>query len=316
LYYQLAASVGCGNSVAVLACLRSKDTATLQQANVQIASSQAYGTWAFAPVTDFDFIPLTTTRALARGQLNGQNMFVGQNANEGPLFVPFSINTVADLKTWLHQAFPTFTTADVQNVLDANPAPDTPVDPNAPKYETNGLTGATAVTVSQMATGHQQRALNIYSEATFICPSYWINDAYHGRSYNLQYSVPFAAHGTDVAAYLGPETPNQSAEFVQVYRKMWGNFVKNGNPSISSEAAANPYPLWLKGTRVGERIIVNLNTTGGTPYQGFSPLGTPVTQFMEPGLENDIQKASAYTWEGGRGKRCEFWKSMAAKIPY
>lgn len=120
----------------------------------------------------------------------------------------------------------------------------------------------------------------------------------------------------DVSAYFGPETPNQSAAFVAAYRAMWGNFIKTGNPSTSLEAAANPYPLWLKGNGFGESLMLNLNTTGGTPYEAFSPIGTPVIQFMEPGLQNDIKRVNARTWEGGRGARCDFWKSMAAKVPY
>jgi carboxylesterase type B len=315
LYNEFATAAGCGNSSAVLECLRHKDTDALQLANFQVSTRQAYGTWAFYPVTDFDLIPSPTTKALARRQVNGQTMFVGHNANEGPLFVPDGINTVEDLKAWLHEAFPTFSDADIEKVLAVNPAPDTPVDPNAPKYETNGLTGATAVTVSQVATGHQQRAANIYAEAIFICPSYWINDAYEGRSYHVQYSVPFASHGTDVPAYFGPETPNQPAEFVQAYRQMWGNYIKTGNPSIRSERAANPFPVWFEGSRLGESTMLNLNTTGGTPYIAATQYGN-VTQFMEPGLENDFKRVNAYTWEGGRGKRCDFWKSMAPKIPY
>jgi hypothetical protein len=60
--------------------------------------------------------------------------------------------------------------------------------------------------------------------------------------------------------------------------------------------------------------MVNLNETGGVPYEMPSLWGN-ITQYMEPGLENDFSIANAYTWEGGRGKRCEFWKSKASKIP-
>lgn len=299
-------------------CLRSKDTDTLQQANFNISTSQAYGTWAFYPVTDYDLIPSLTSKALSSGRLNGRNMLVGQNANEGTMFVPSvpgaedftrAITTLDDLKAWLHKEFPTFTDADVEKVLDANPSSDAPVDPNAPKYETNGLTGATAVNVSQAATGQQQRAYNIYAEATFICPSYWINDAYasKGRSYHYQYSVPFASHGADVPGYFGPTAQNQSPEFAKAFRQIWGNFVMNNNPSINYEPAAARFPLW----QVFSRNMLNLNQTGGVPYV----LEDGITRFQNPGLENDFKKVDAYKWEGGRGKRCDFWKSMAPKIP-
>jgi len=39
------------------------------------------------------------------------------------------------------------------------------------------------------------------------------------------------------------------------------------------------------------------------------------TEMMGPGLRNDITLVDAYTWEGGRGVRCEFWRAMGAVVP-
>lgn len=312
LYYQFASRAGCGSSGAVLACLRSKDTQTLQQVNADIAQTVPYGTWPFVPVTDTPFFPLTSM-ALTHKRVNGKNMLVGNNANEGPLFVPTlpaPIKTVDQLKAWLHTAFPTLINpSDIQAILDANPISNTPVDDNAPKYETNGRTGATAIEVSQVATGQAQRANNIYAEATFNCPSYWLNEAYVGKggSYHYQYSVPFAAHGADVTGYFGPTGENQGTAFNQAFREIWGKFILSGNPSIAS----TNFPTWQDGTT---RSMLNLNTTGGVPYTYASQFGQ-VTQFKEPGLQNKFEKVNAYTWEGGRGQRCDFWKTMAPRIP-
>jgi hypothetical protein len=144
------------------------------------------------------------------------------------------------------------------------------------------------------------------------CPSYWINDAHKpNQSYHYQYSVPFAVHGADITGYFGPITPNQSPEFSAAFKKIWGNFIIQGNPSIASESAIAHWPGWTGGH---ESKMVNLNETGGVPYEMPSLWGN-ITQYMEPGLENDFSIANAYTWEGGRGKRCEFWKSKASKIP-
>lgn len=30
---------------------------------------------------------------------------------------------------------------------------------------------------------------------------------------------------------------------------------------------------------------------------------------------NDFSLVNAYTWEGGRGVRCDFWRSMAGIVP-
>lgn len=158
LYYELANKVGCGTSGAVLDCLRTVDSSTLQLANSNVSISQTYGTWAYLPTTDYTFIAALPSVALNTKRVNGANILVGNNANEGPLFVPPTINTLADLKAWLKLEFPTFADSDVQKVLDAYPSSDDPVNPADLKFATDGVGNPTAVNVSQVATGQQQRA--------------------------------------------------------------------------------------------------------------------------------------------------------------
>lgn len=48
---------------------------------------------------------------------------------------------------------------------------------------------------------------NLYAELTFVCPSYWMAEAYSGKgrtSYKYQFSALPATHGLDIAAYFGP----------------------------------------------------------------------------------------------------------------
>jgi hypothetical protein len=40
-----------------------------------------------------------------------------------------------------------------------------------------------------------------------------------------------------------------------------------------------------------------------------------LTEAVGPGLRNNFTLVNAYTWEGGRGYRCDFWRSMAALVP-
>ena len=40
-----------------------------------------------------------------------------------------------------------------------------------------------------------------------------------------------------------------------------------------------------------------------------------VTEYMGPGLRNNFSLANAYTWEGGRGVRCDFWRAMGVIVP-
>jgi len=99
----------------------------------------------------------------------------------------------------------------------------------------------------------------------------------------------------------------------------------NDNPSITNQIAngasspnpnvANPAANFPKWALVNPTQI-NLNQTGGVPYtsQVFG-VPVPVVQYMQPGLRNDIKAANAYTWEGGRGQRCDFWRTMSPSVP-
>lgn len=94
---------------------------------------------------------------------------------------------------------------------------------------------------------------------------------------------------------------------------MIGNFILTGNPSLSHDEgdAIGSWPSWTAGE--GAKMV-NLNVTGGTPYEVPSNYGVNITQFKEPGLKNNFEVVDAWKWEGGRGQRCEFWKGVAGKV--
>ena len=162
-----------------------------------------------------------------------------------------------------------------------------------------------------------------------MCPSYWVADAFSGNgrvAYHYQYSVIGAQHGSDVPSYLGPATPNQGSDFNKAFRTIWGNFITQNNPSISASIAnglstpsntlgnaATNFPPWS----LAQPLQLNLNQTGGTAFSAlsFSPTRPNITEFENPGLMNAFEIVNAYTWEGGRGVRCDFWRSVAAIVP-
>ena len=116
-----------------------------------------------------------------------------------------------------------------------------------------------------------------------------------------------------MAAYFGPSAPNQSPSFSLAFRNIWGNFIAKSDPSLASEAATKTWPGWQAGVY---SKLVNLNETGGIPYEVATQFGVNITQFKDPGLENAFSVANAYQWEGGRGKRCEFWREIAETVPF
>ena len=311
----------------------SKDTNTLINASSTISQSGTYGTWAFLPVTDDVFVQDLPSRQLLRREVNGLNILSGNNANEGPGFVPQNIETEEDLLAWLRLTFPLFSNNDIAKIL-LYYASSNDTTSDAPLYATNGETGATAVNQSIVGSGQQQRANNIYAETTFVCPSYWLAEAYsdngfgQGKAYKYQFSVLPALHGRDVAGYFGPVGSGQfSASFSRAFKQIWGQFIINNDPSIPQAVAMGQtngtYPQssgenaatnWQPFSAYSP-YQVDLNQTGGDivsiPFGGFNVSA----ETGVGGAVNDFRLVNAYTWEGGRGMRCDFWRSMGEIVP-
>ncbi|KAL3294914.1 carboxylesterase type B [Colletotrichum asianum] len=280
-YQSFAEKAGCSSEADVVECLRGKDSMILQEASANTTAEQTYGRWAFSPVTDGVYI-----KSLASEQLTANAFSSGTTPMKA-------------LSSYLP-------TSPVPLILQLGS--NFPLD------------------ISKAGAGPLQQAINIYAEQTFVCPSYWLSSAFTGpkSAWHHQYSVPFAWHTSDVPAYFGPATPNQGTEFVLAFRKIWGNFVTKNDPSISNEEAngassaeasatngASQWPVWTEA----EPKQLNLNQTGGVPYQFTTQWGVTVTQFQAPGQVNAIAVVPADSWEGGRGARCDFWKTLAPSIP-
>jgi carboxylesterase type B len=310
-YESFSTSAGCANSTETLSCLRSKDSLTLQTANSDVNAANFYGHWAFAPVTEPEsgFINTHPSDSLAEGLVNGENMLVGNNANEGPLFVP-TIDSTDALQAWLRNAFPSSASTELEAILAAYPLSNLTKNDT---FATTGLGPVTALDTSSFALGIQQRAYNIYAEATFVCPSYWLSGAFatnNRTAFHYQYSVPGALHGSDLTAYFGPATASQPRSFTTVFRQIWGHFITAANPATAKGLTKLTWPAW---TANGHSKMLNLNTTGGVPYSAPQLTGTTITEYTGPGLQNDFSVVDALNWEGNRGARCELWRRIASK---
>ncbi|CAK4030301.1 Hypothetical predicted protein [Lecanosticta acicola] len=337
-YYSLAAAVGCdtmkpygaNHSVPTFECLRNVSSAALVNASALISQSGTYGTWAFLPVTDGILIQDTPSRQLGRRKVNGINALVGNNANEGPGFTPQNIHTEDDLLAWLRLTFPLFSNNDIAKILYYYPSTNASVDPSDPLFATTGNSGPTALNQSSVGTGQQQRADNIYAETTFVCPSYWLTEAYSnnalgGSAYKYQYSVPPARHADEVNSWVNwPGTLPYSYDFAVAFQRIYGNFITTSNPSISN-AVANGLTTGNASGSVGANAAstwppfsiyapyqIDLNITCGT-QRVTNDDGTFFC--YGPGTFNQFREVNAYTWEGVRGTRCDFWRAMGEIVP-
>lgn len=177
-------------------------------ASANVSQSGTWGTWAFLPVTEGKVIQDRPSKALAEGRINGVNHLAGSNALEGASWVPpKAINTITDLVDYLRVIFPNFSNNDIAKILLYYPMSNASTDSNALDWATEGSFGPTTINESTAATGQQERAIAIYGETTFICPSYWLAEAYSdngygGQGWKYQFSIPNAYHGADGAGYF------------------------------------------------------------------------------------------------------------------
>ncbi|GAB7349461.1 hypothetical protein MBLNU459_g0175t2 [Dothideomycetes sp. NU459] len=327
-YYAFASAAGCdvkdaylhNGSKPVFQCLIETDSATLINASASVSQSGTWGTWAFLPVTDGELIQERPSKQLLEGRINGENHLAGHNALEGALWTPSGITTIDDLVQYLRIIFPNFSNNDIAKVLFYYPSSNASVNPSALDWATEGSYGPTTINESTAATGQQERAIAIRGESTFICPSYWLAEAYSnngngGQAWKYQFSIPNAYHGADGAGYFSwPYSDSYyNADFIIAFMTMLGNFIVDNNPSVASAIdngittgndTYNPVSHWPPYS-IYAPYMMDFNTTcphikeiGGLPY------------CTGPGEENTFRLANAYTWEGGRGVRCDFWRSM------
>ncbi|KAK4501538.1 hypothetical protein PRZ48_007347 [Zasmidium cellare] len=343
-YLRLAQEVGCYNGSttvqrdadsAILRCLRNADSAALQTANFNVGGGINYGSWAFVPaVVDGGFIQDLPSNQLVAGRVNGRMVLTSHNSNEGAEFVDPTIKTADDFNKWLLSEYPDLTQRDIDQINNVYyPYKD---ESDVPFATCGNCGGPNAINVGTFATGHQQRAIEFYSEATFDCPSYWLAGSYSGwgkAGYKYIFSIPSGKHGLDQVAeslidYPNGLVPNIGSDLHIALTTAWGNFIKTGNPSISNllangnstgDTSPNPASHWPEFNFYGRNSwqAINLNQTGGVLYYGFPQVGGLPTaaQYMDPGLMNNFTQVNGYTWEGGIGRRCDFLRSIGSRIP-
>lgn len=229
---------------------------------------------------------------------------------------------------YVKTTFPRFTSQDVSNLLNIYQYADSQPEDTAPRFDTLGDRGPTALNQSEMATGLQQTVFDIYAETSFDCPAQWLAEAFtchEKQSWKYQYSVTPAYHGADLSAYFSAGS-SLSPDFIHAFQKIWGNFIIHNTPVISISDATGgksnaTVPIGPRGNINWPNFTpeypwqMDLNVTGGT----VSPVVvTPNLTFYTrngPGIVNDFRLANAYSWEGGRGDRCDFWLNVSPRVP-
>ncbi|KAI1097938.1 putative carboxylesterase [Jackrogersella minutella] len=327
---------GCGHNSSQLSnysstfdCLVAVDSAILQNASGTVSTTLGYfGSFAFLPVIDDDYIQELPSAQLLRGNVTGKRVLVGNNANDGvPLTNP-EVDTRPKYESFVSNTFPLLTSEDVALLNSVYHIDSLPSGDGIP-YDTLGFIGPTALYQSGIATGIQQGAFNMAAENTFACPAEWFAEAFSTgfrQAWKYQYSVTPSYHGADLNAYFSDDVTFPNADFRHAMQKSWGNFVIHDNPIISVSDATAGYtnatvPVGMYGNidwpefTLENPVQMNLNTTGGNvsittvpPYLSYYVRGGV-------GIVNNFNLTDSFTWEGGRGERCLFWRTVAERVP-
>ncbi|KAF5336306.1 hypothetical protein D9758_014477 [Tetrapyrgos nigripes] len=258
LYSEVVAQTNCASSSNPLNCLRSVDANTLEALNTNINSAGFFGLFTFVPVVDGEFITQRATEALKQGKVNGQALLAVTNTNEGLIFV----NQTANQNTtfYAEQLFPNF---GIQQDRET-----------ARQYA--GL-------------GSQLNQINlIQGESIFICPTYYLLNAFSGRSFKGEFAVPPATHAMDIQYYFPTgftSSPFQNADFQKAFSQSFLAFAISLDPNSKFDRT-NITPRWNKYSAGNTEMVFNST--------------------------NDGSAADIHTISTNRAllERCSFWESV------
>ncbi|KAM7190819.1 Alpha/Beta hydrolase protein [Rhypophila sp. PSN 637] len=335
-YLQFAQKAGClgtadasSSSEAVYKCLLNANSTVLQRASAEISNNAKVGQWAFIPVTDGTLLRSRPTKQLLRGQINGQRVITGHNGNEGTYFVPQNITTQQSFIDFIKVNYPAVNDTHIASILELYAVPASSL--TSPKFDTDGINPPYATSVSGYAVGWQQAANNLYAETTFVCPAYWLADAYATRqggksiyaSWRYQFSIPNAFHGSDLQPiFEDPAVANArvDATFKRGFQSIWAQFITKQDPGLYPDiinadggvgktalSAASRDNWWPWG-------YVGGNQRDAERPRYWHMLNMNVTTAADGKVKADWKIVDGRKFEGNRGARCDLWAKLGDVI--
>lgn len=271
LYDAYASRAGCTGQDS-LACLRSKSTAELQAANVNVTplpGAENPQLFAWNPVIDNDLIVEVPYDAFSNGHFVKVPVIIGDDTNGGTVFTPRKTATIDQVNTFLHDQFPLLTDDDLDTIDNLYPNPDESDCPDE---------------------GCRWRQVSdAYGQMRYMCPGLTINDHYASSGVNSSWAYRWnvedpaqmddgvgVPHTVEVHAVFGPTNTNggapksyysgqKNAHAVTVTQAYWTSFIRTLNPNTHKADGAAEWETW---SCEKERILFN---TGGET--SMEPIG-------------------------------------------
>ncbi|KAG2743957.1 alpha/beta-hydrolase [Suillus brevipes Sb2] len=226
----------CGSSSDTLSCVRAADITTLQTLNYNINLGGFYGTLTFVPVVDGSFIVERPTVTLSKGRLNGNALLAVVNTHEGNILVDQS--TTMDITDFIGNIFPNFGPAQINGA--------------AAMYQNLG--------------SNVNQANLVMGESMFVCPTYYLLEAFEERAWKAEFAIPPGLHAMDIGEYFisyltGPVFNN--AQFITSFSNSFMAMVMFETPD-HRYTPGDITPSWKKWRQGSMEMIFN-KTSEGAP---------------------------------------------------
>ncbi|KAG1895878.1 Alpha/Beta hydrolase protein [Suillus fuscotomentosus] len=268
LYSMVVNGTNCGSSSDTLSCLRAVNVNTLQTLNTNINLDGFHGMIAFIPVVDGTFIVERPTLTLSKGRLNGNHLLSVTNAHEGNVLVDQSMTM--DIADFIGTVYPDFGPAQI----------------------------AGAALLYQNMGSNVNQANLVIGESMFLCPTYYMLEAFRGRAWKGEFAIPPGLHGDDIGEYFtsytsGPQFIDgplyNNSQFITSFSNSFMAMVMFETPDhrYTPGDITPPWHIWQQGLT---EMIFN-ETSTGLPHVYTSTTDLALLE------------------------RCAYWRSVSAYLP-
>ncbi|KAF9018604.1 alpha/beta-hydrolase [Hymenopellis radicata] len=239
IYNDVVDSANCSSSEDSLECLRQVDATRLGNINSVLSAAGFYGTYVFVPVIDGTFITQPATEALRQRKFNAKTLLAVTNTNEGRLFVNASTTDTVVVSDYLSELFPRLSPENVE---------------------------AVSLLYSNLGSSIDQ-VTAIMNDAIFVCPTYYLLEAFHDHAFKGQFAIPPALHAEDVFYYFpsiqGVNYTNP--DFGKAFSESFTAFVSTQDPNDTFEPTITPAWNQYASDGCGTEMLFN-RTEEGEPF--------------------------------------------------
>ena len=231
-----------------LQCLRSASFETLEAANNALIPMAPAPVFQPNPASDGSWVRQMPALELASGNywkdLSG--LILSHTGHEAEIFAIGAITSDAGFVNLTNFNVPAYAPSVRQAVADYYPSPNSPGSPFATQDE---------------------RTIQFLDDTIFLCNYRYLNAAFKGKTWSMQYSIGTGFHGSDVAPTFfngsGADVTPEQATLFRDYQSYLDSFTLTGNPNARRSNATDPPTIKWPGTigALDEYVSNVLNVT-------------------------------------------------------